>query len=271
VTNDTPAKALLVVFSVALVCSVLVSISAVTLRPVQERNALVERSRNIIGLTGLVEAGEDLTNDEILDAVEQLDIRLIDINTGEFSDVVEVADFNPRTARNNPETSIEIAAGDDLANLGRRENLAVVYLVWSDGQLQRLILPVYGQGMWSTLYGYIALEADLNSIAAMTFYEQTETAGLGDQVQNQAWLAKWQGRKVYDASNEVRFRVAGSVVVAGSAAAQHQVDAMTGATVTGDGVTRLIQYWFGPNGYGPFIEQLRLQSPTQVVTGSEAS
>jgi Na+-transporting NADH:ubiquinone oxidoreductase subunit C len=271
VTNDTPAKALLVVFSVAFVCSVLVSVAVVTLRPVQERNALVERSRNIIGLTGLVEPGEDLTNDEILDAVEQLDIRLIDINTGKFSDAVEVADFNSRTARNDPETSSEIAAGDDLASLGRRENFAVIYLVWNDGQLQRVILPVYGQGMWSTMYGYIALEADLNSIAAMTFYEQTETAGLGDQIQNPAWLAKWQGRKVYGAANEVRFRVAGSAVVEGSPAAQYEVDAMTGATVTADAVTRLIQYWFGPNGYGPFIEQLRLQPPTQVAAGSEAS
>jgi Na+-transporting NADH:ubiquinone oxidoreductase subunit C len=271
VSNDTPAKALLVVFSVALVCSVLVSVSAVTLRPVQERNALVERSRNIIGLTGLVEPGENLTSDEILDAVMQLDIRLIDINTGQFSDAVDVADFNARAARNNLETSIAIAAADDLASLGRRENFAVIYLVWSEGQLQRVILPVYGQGMWSTMYGYIALEADLNSIAAMTFYEQTETAGLGDQIQNQAWLAKWQGRKVYGASNEVRFRVATGVVAEGSAAAQHQVDAMTGATVTADAVTRLIQYWFGPNGYGPFIEQLRLQPPTQVAAGSEAS
>ena len=268
-TNDTPAKALLVVFSVALVCSVLVSIAAVTLRPVQERNALVERSRNIIALTGLVEPGEGLSNDEILDAVEQLDIRLIDINTGKFSDAVEVADFNPRAARNDPETSIEIAAGDDLASLGRRESLAIVYMVWSDGQLQRVILPVYGQGMWSTIYGYIALEADLNSIAAMTFYEQTETAGLGDQIQNQEWLAKWQGRKVYGAANEVRFRVASSAVVGGSAAAQHEVDAITGATVTTDAVTQLIRYWFGPNGYGPFIDYLRLQPPAQLGAGSE--
>jgi len=146
VTNDTPAKALLVVFSVALVCSVLVSVSAVLLRPVQERNALVERSRNIIGLTGLVEPGEDLTNDEILDAVEQLDIRLIDINAGAFSDAVEVADFNPRAARNDPETSIEIAAGADLARLGRRENVAGVDLGWRNGQLQRSIRPVDGRG-----------------------------------------------------------------------------------------------------------------------------
>jgi Na+-transporting NADH:ubiquinone oxidoreductase subunit C len=271
VTNDTPAKALLVVFSVALVCSVLVSVSVVTLRPLQERNALVERSRNIIGLTGLLKPGENLTNDEILEALEQLDIRLIDINTGEFSDAVDMADFNAREARNNPETSTAIAPEDDLASLGRRENFAVVYLVWNAGQLQRVILPVYGQGMWSTLYGYIALETDLNSIAAMTFYEQTETAGLGDQIQNPAWLAKWQGRKVFSATNEVLFRVSDGAVVAGSAAAKHEVDAMTGATVTADAVTRLIQYWFGPNGYGPFIEQLRLQPPTQVAAGSEAS
>ena len=67
----------------------------------------------------------------------------------------------------------------------------------------------------------------------------------------------------------MRFRVASSAVVGGSAAAQHEVDAITGATVTTDAVTQLIRYWFGPNGYGPFIDYLRLQPPAQLGAGSE--
>lgn len=262
--NDSPLKALLVVLAVALVCSVLVSVSAVSLRPVQERNALIERSRNIIGLTGLVEPGAALSDEEILTAIEQLDIRLVDINTGTFSDAEDVADYNARQARNDPERSTAVAADKDLASIGRRENLAVVYLVWGDTELQRVILPVYGQGMWSTMYGYIALESDLNTIAAMSFYEQAETAGLGDQVQSPDWLAGWSGRKMYDPPDEVRFRIA-----AGRAISEYEVDGMTGATVTGDGVTRLIRFWFGPDGYAPFFEQLKAQPPARNNTGSD--
>ena len=263
--NDSPQKALIVVLAVSLVCSVLVSVSAVSLRPIQERNALIERSRNIIGLTGLVEPGETLTDDEILTAVEQLDMRLLEVSTGQFSDAEDVADYNPRAARNNPEMSTAITPTNDVAGIGRRENYVVVYLVWDGNNLQRVILPVYGQGMWSTIYGYIALDSDLNTIAAMTFYEQAETAGLGDQVQSTDWLAGWPGRKLFSAPDEVRFRVA-----AGNSVSEYEVDGMTGATVTGDGVTRLIRFWFGPDGYARFIDQLHTQPPERVAEGSAA-
>ena len=118
--NDSPQKALLVVFLVALVCSILVSVTSVTLKPIQQRNQLVERSKNIIALTGLVEDGAELSNDEILAAVEQLDIRMLNIATGDFDDSIDPADFDARAAVNDPEISIEIAAADDIAGVGRR-------------------------------------------------------------------------------------------------------------------------------------------------------
>jgi Na+-transporting NADH:ubiquinone oxidoreductase subunit C len=271
VDNNRPAKALIVVLLVALGCSVLVSVVAITLKPVQLRNELMEKNRNIIGLTGLIEPGATLSDTAMQAAGNSLDLRVLDIDTGLFSTAVDPADYDARAARNNPELSVAIPDDEDLANLGRREKYAVVYLVWNAGQLQRIILPVYGQGMWSTLYGYIALEADFNTIAAITFYEQAETAGLGDQVQSPEWHAKWRGRKLYSASGELRFRVAGGQLNPDSPAAAYQVDAMTGATVTGDAVTRLIGYWFGPHGYAPFIEQARKEPLRQPLTLGEMS
>ncbi|MGI9290836.1 MAG: Na(+)-translocating NADH-quinone reductase subunit C [Gammaproteobacteria bacterium] len=260
--NDSPVKALLVVFVVALLCSVLVSVSVVTLRPVQERNALIERSRNIIALSGLVEPGAQLAADDILQAIEQLDVRVVEISSGEFTLSPEASDYDARAARNDPELSTVIDPEADLARLVRRENFAVVYLVWESDELTRVILPVYGQGMWSTMYGYIALEADFNTIAAMSFYEQAETAGLGDQVQSPEWLAGWVGRKVYAGPEEVRFRVASS-----ASANDYEVDGMSGATVTGDAVTRLIRYWFGLDGFGSFLRQLQAQPPQRMTAG----
>lgn len=263
--KDSPQKALLVVFVVALVCSILVSVAAITLKPIQLRNQLVERSRNVVALTGLVPAGTVLSSDEILETVERLDIRVLNIDTGRFETGMDPAEFDARAAVNDPEQSIAIPASEDSANLGRRASYAVIYLAWDDDELKRIIFPIVGQGMWSTLRGFLALEADLNTIGAVSFYEQAETAGLGDQITRPDWQALWPGRQLFDARGNFRFRVAGGSVEEGSPAATHEVDGLSGATVTGDAVTRLVTYWFGPNGFQPALENLKSQPPTRAI------
>lgn len=263
--TDKPANALLIVVMVAFLCSVLVSLSAVGLRPIQERNQLIERSRNIVSLSGLVEAGTELTDDEVLDALGQMDIRVIDVDAGDFDDSINPADFDARAARNDPSMSVAIAPEDDLANLGRRSRHEVVYLAYEQEELKRVIFPIVGQGMWSTLYGYLAVDSDLSTIAASTFYEQAETAGLGDRITDPAWLATWTGVRIYGDDGSFRFRVAAGPVKPGSAAARHQVDGISGATVTGNAVSRLVAYWFGPDGYGPFIDNLRANPPAMRI------
>lgn len=263
--NDSPQKALLVIFLVALFCSVLVSVATVALRPIQELNQLIERSRNIVELSGLVEPGGELSSEEILAAVEQLDVRVLNIDTGEFDDARDPDEFDARAARNDPELGVAIPGELDLANLGQRSKYEIVYLVWENDELLRVILPIFGQGMWSTMYGYIALESDLNTIAAVTFYEQGETAGLGDQITRPDWHAGWQGRELFGSDGSVRFRVASGPVDDGSAAARNEVDGLTGATVTGNAVTRTVDYWFGPHGYAPFLDNLRNQGTVSHV------
>jgi Na+-transporting NADH:ubiquinone oxidoreductase subunit C len=267
--NDSPQKALLVVFSVALVCSILVSVASVTLKPIQERNQLVERSRNVIALTGLVEPGVTLANDEILELVEQLDIRTLNVDSGEFVTDINPVDFDARAAVNNLEMSTAIPPELDTASLGRRSRFEVVYLVWDGDTFSRVILPIVGQGMWSTIYGYIALDSDMSTIGAVSFYEQTETAGLGDQIMRPDWQAQWQGRRLFDDKGEFRFRTGPGTVKPESPGAAYKVDSLSGATVTADAVTRMIAYWFGPNGYLPFLEQLKSQPPVR-AEGAES-
>ncbi len=110
--------------------------------------------------------------------------------------------------------------------------------------------------MWSTLYGLVALEADFNTIAAVTFYEQEETAGLGDQIEDPAWQSRWVGRRLFGSGGDFRFRVASGPVDDDSPAATHQVDGLSGATITGNAVTALMSFWFGPYGYGPLLAKL---------------
>jgi Na+-transporting NADH:ubiquinone oxidoreductase subunit C len=240
-SRDSPRNALLAVFLTALVCSSLVSAAVVLLRPIQLNNQMLERSRNIMQLTGLMAEGEEPGDEEILGLYRSLDHRIFNMDSAEFSLDIEPDSFDKRRAVNDPELGLRIPSELDHASLGRRSRYAPVYMVWDGDGLERIILP--------------------NTIAGMTFYEQNETPGLGDQITHRHWLEQWSGRRIFDDRGQIRFRVSESVVEEGSDAAAHQVDALTGATVTGNAVTSLIHYWFGPHGYQPFLEQLRERPP----------
>lgn len=259
-TNDSPQKAILVVLAVALVCSIIVSAAAINLRPYQLANQLFDRAQHIVKLAGLMPA-DALSKKGLMDIFLQLDARVVDIDAGDFEENLNPITFEQRKAASDSERSVAIPAEYDVARLGRRSRFASVYLVWDKVQLKRIIIPMHGQGMWSTIYGYIALEADLNTIAAVTFYEQTETPGLGTQIMLPEWQSKWQGRQLWDEDGELRFRIAAGSVAPESAIARYEVDALSGATVTAGGVTNLVHYWFGAHGFQPFLTNLRNTLP----------
>jgi Na+-transporting NADH:ubiquinone oxidoreductase subunit C len=259
-SKDSPRNAFLVVMITAIVCSSLVSAAVVVLRPIQLNNQLLDRSRNIMKLTGLLPGDRVVEDQEMLDLYRTLDVRIINIDEADFDSDMDPVTFDSRRAVGDPDLSVAIPADQDLANLGRRTRHAPVYMVWNEDKLNRVILPVRGNGMWSTLYGYIALQPDMNTISGMTFYEQNETPGLGDQITHEHWLAQWQGRQIYDIDGKTRFRVNEGVVAPDSATARFEVDALTGATVTGDAVTSLVHYWFGPHGYKGFLLAMQEQA-----------
>ena len=267
--KESPLRALLTVLVTAIVCSSIVSASVVLLRPIQLNNQLLERSGNILQLTGLLPPGGRVEDEELLELFRSLDARVVDVDEASLESEFDPYTFDGRKAAADPELSISIPAGQDLAGLGRRSRFKTAYLVWQDEALSRVVLPIRGAGMWSMLYGYISLEADFNTIAGVVFYEQAETPGLGDQIASPHWQEKGVGKKLYDATGEVLFHVAEGPVEKGSAAADYQVDALTGATVTANAVTALLQYWFGPSGYGPLLKSLRGQPPQQAGTRRE--
>ncbi len=259
--NKSSLHSLAVLASVAFICSILVSLATTSLRPIQERNQLLQRYRNVVALTGLVDGAAD--DNMVFEVVSQLDARVVNLNSGEFLPERDPDDINSRLAASDPERSSMIPANLDIAKLGRRANLEVIYLVWSDQGLSRIILPISGQGMWSTLYGYIAVEADLKTIASVTFYEQGETAGLGDQIEDEGWQNQWEGVSLFDESGDVRFRVSGGMVDPTSTAAAYEVDGLTGATITAAAVTTLVRYWFGAHGYGPLLARIAEEPPVR--------
>jgi Na+-transporting NADH:ubiquinone oxidoreductase subunit C len=219
--NSGPGKALAVTLATALVCSLIVTGTHLLLKPVRQSWVDAARYRNVLDLSGLL-PDAPVTERELAALFRQLEIREVAIT--------KVVDGKPQTATEK------------------------VFLVWAGGQLQRLILPVAGQGMWAPISGYLALEPDLQTVAAISFDEMAETPGIGDKIQDPAWRALWRGKLAYDD--------AGAPVLGASDDPRYRIDAIAGATVTVTAATKLVRDALGTDGFGPFLDQLRREGVT---------
>ena len=246
-------KVLLTALLVALVCSAVVTVSTVMLRPVQEQNRQAYMKKNILKVAGLWQRGQRLETQ-----LQQLETRLVELASGRFVEAEDAAAYDHVAAARDPARSIALSPQQDIAGIRRRAHHAAVYLTRDEqGAIQSLVLPVYGYGLWSTLYGFIALEADTRTVIGLRFYEHGETPGLGGEVDNRRWLAKWQGKQVFDANWRPTIKLVKGGIDRGSADAKHQVDAISGASLTNRGIENLIRFWLGDDGFGPFLMLVR--------------
>lgn len=257
-SNDSIKKTVIVALSLCLVCSIFVAAAAVGLKPIQSANKDLDRKRNILSAAGLLEEGKSV--DEIFENVEA---RIVNLQTGKFATDEELqavgitADsFNQQAAAKDPALSIDLK-GNDPAGIKRRSNFSEVYLVRSGDDIDRIILPVHGYGLWSTMYGFMALQGDFNTVLGFGFYDQAETPGLGGEVDNPNWKASWEGKKVYNSDGEAVLQLAKGSVDSSDPQADYRIDGLSGATLTARGVTQLVQYWLGDNGFGSFLSHLR--------------
>ena len=252
--QESIGRTLLVAFVMCLVCSVIVASAAVMLKPVQLTNSLLDKQRNILVIAGLIQP----------EASAQEVQRV-------FREDGKPETFDPLQAAKDPAQSSALSGEDDIASIRRREHRTVVYQVEGpQKQLETLILPIRGYGLWSTLHGFIALKSDLNTVVGLGFYQHAETPGLGGEVDNPRWKALWPGKKVFsDDGSKTDIKIIKGSVDPSSPQAAHQVDGLAGATLTSKGVDNLLHFWLGPKGFGPFIANLRegAQGSSQASTG----
>lgn len=252
--NESIVKTLIVATATCLVCSSLVSTTAVLLRPLQRENRDRERRHRIVEL---------IAKQPGLGAmVEQLDPRSVEAKVvvladGSWAEWIDGQSFDARKAAQDPLQSVALPPERDPAGIGRLAKHATVYVVREESRIRLIILPVHGKGYASTIYGFVALENDGNTIAGLSFYEHEETPGVGAEIENAAWLAQWVGKKVRDGKQQLRIGVAKGEVTPNSPEAPYTVDGLSGATRTCDGVTRMLRFWLGDDGYGPFLRRLR--------------
>ena len=245
--KETLGKTVGVVIAVCLVCSIVVSGAAVGLRSLQQANAKLDKQTNILTAAGLYEAG--MSNDKINAVFKQfVERRFVDLSTGEFTEAPS-EDYDMYKAAKEEESSIKV----ENSNVGfqRRAKVASVYLVHDEaGAVTRVILPVNGSGLWDLMYGFLAVKADGQTVKELIYYQQKETPGLGGEVQNPSWQAKWDGKKLYK-DGEVAIQVKKNA----NPENPYSVDALSGATLTSNGVQNTVQYWVGEQGFGPFLKK----------------
>lgn len=255
-SNDSTQKTLIVALALSLVCSVVVAGAAVVLKPLQTSNQAIDRKKNILEVANLLEEGKSI--DEIF--ANQVETRIVDLDSGEYTDAVDPATYDSRKAARDPQLGERIPPDLDIANIRVKAKYAPIYLVRDGDEVETIILPVHGYGLWSTMYGFLALEGDTKTVAGLKFYEHAETPGLGGEIDNARWLAQWQGKVVYDDEWQPDIQVIKGTVDRNRPGAEHQVDGLAGATLTSRGVMYMLQYWLSEEGYGPYLARLRTET-----------
>lgn len=256
---DSTKKIIGVALGVCAVCSILVSTAAVTLHNIQEKNKTQERIKNILVAGNLY---SDETNMEEV-YKEKIRAEIIDIKTGEaipesqYNDELNPNSFDLKIVASDPEYIKPIPANKDIANIKTMPKFMAVYFVENNGEIEQVILPIYGKGLWSTLYGFIALSKDLKTISGFTFYEHGETPGLGGEVDNPRWKQIWKGKKAFDDNWNLKIQVIKGKVDKNSPEAKYEVDGLSGSTLTTRGVDHLVRFWLGKEGYRTFINKLK--------------
>lgn len=250
--KETFGKTVGFVFAVCIVCAALVSISAVQLKPLQTANKLLDQQTKILEAAGLLEFAEG----NIVNTYKQfVDARVIDLDSGEFTDEDPLL-FDER--RNSRDVTKSDKPKDDIAGINRRSKTAVIYIVRNGaGEVDTVVLPIVGSGLWDLMFGYVGLESDLNTVKSVIYSDHKETPGLGAEVMNPKWKALWPGKKIYNDENVVMVKLVKGGVKPGNPNEVYQVDALSGATLTSNGVTKTLHFWFGEEGYETFIAKYR--------------
>lgn len=257
--KDSNIGTLVVAFCLCFVCSIIVSGAATGLKDRQDFNKALDIKKNILMACGLVE--KSAKKDEVLEFYKMVKVELIDLDTGVPVEGVDPESYDQSTALNSPDTYTDIPAEADVAKIKKRENWSKVYKVVDEaGTVSQIILPIRGKGLWSTLLGFLAIKPDLTKAIGLGFYQHGETPGLGGEIDNPKWKAQFKGKRLFDESGAPALTVIKGKVDASSADAEYQVDGLSGATITGNGVAGLLEYWLGDNGYKPYFDRLRSQN-----------
>lgn len=274
--KDSPINVIILALVLCVVCSLVVSTAAVGLRSLQDANVLLDKRANILSVAGF----QDVASGDVNDVFgKRFTVELIDMSTGlpaapaameamkeagkEYADEEDtIAKYDQIWASKSKKPSISDPT-DDATLIKYREKFSHVYVLKSEdgSSVEKYVFPVRGYGLWSMMKGYLAVEPNLQKIAGLTFYEHGETPGLGGEIKSARFKAQWPGKQIYGDDGSVAVRV-----IKAAPKDAYSVDALSGATITSTGVSNMMKYWLGPEGFGPYIDQKKGKTDTAQAT-----
>ena len=226
---------------VCVVVSTLLSTTATVLKDRQDRAVELDRKRNVLIAFGVDMYGEDgrrLDGTQVVNIfTSRVSEVILDGATGEIIEGVTSADIDPRELRD-------------------KSRFMPLFKWVEDDAFTKVAFPISGQGLWSTIYGFLALERDLATIAGITFYRHGETPGLGGEIERDWFMSQFAGKQLFKDGVPVDFEV-----VKGGAARRYPegsykaVDGISGATITGNGVQNFVNSDF--RNYNRYFERIR--------------
>lgn len=249
----TPARTVGFATIVCFVCSIFVAGAAVGLKDRQIENEILDRQKKVLDVAGLLSKEIVSDIDQIKKAYnERVQPVLVDLKPEGCKDQ-DPNTFDQQKFAKNPKTSTDVIG--NKAKVRRTPNCAKIFNIKSSDAkgIETVILPVEGKGLWSTLYGFIALDPNGIDIKGLTFYKHAETPGLGGEVDNPKWKAQWKGKKAFKTGSAIP----ALYVKKGTADDEYSVNGLSGATITSNGVTNLLQFWLGEKGFGPYLNTLK--------------
>ena len=258
--KDSMSNVLVVALSVCFVCSIMVASAAVLLKPQRIANKNLDRVSNILMAAGI----RNISATEVAQQFDRFEVKVVDLLERRVLSNLEVLDlgidtstYDQRKASKDPRLSKQLTDDEDIASISRRARYSLLYILREEETeaISKIILPVHGYGLWSTLYGFISLKGDMNTVSGITFYEHGETAGLGGEVDNPDWKSSWQGKKIYS-DGQVALTVIKGKAMPASPGYDYQIDGLSGATLTSRGVENMVSYWLGEDGFGPVLSKL---------------
>ena len=247
--KDSVAGTLVFTLVLCLSCSFMITGTAEVLKDRKLAKQRDEVKRDVL-LAANIEFGQGSDFRDVFEA--RVTPVLVALATGEVTQPDDVLDFDERMAAINPDTSMK--PSKDIAKIRSRANQVRVYKIhYVQGATSALVVPFYGKGLWSMIYGYVGLAPDLNTIENIVFYEHGETPGIGDFINDPEWLRQWHGKQLFDDKGKFALKVIKGGAKAGDL---HGIDGVSGATMTGRGVQKSLEFWFGAEGYQTLFNTL---------------
>ena len=246
---DTNSNLYIIIYSVVMVVIVatLLAVASLSLKPFQEENALNEKKTQIVkALTGKDDA-------KYADNIDKAYILKVSKD----------ADGNKSITLTEDESAAFAALKDVKATFDSGNNLPLFKA--KDGSV---VVPLYGAGLWGPIWGYLALEKDLNTVKGVVFAHKGETPGLGAEIATDKHQALYPGKKIFEGE-----KLVGIALVKGGAdkSSLHEVDAISGGTKTSDGVSKMIVNSLSL--YLPYLQQYKsdaaVETPTEPLTEAE--